>query len=276
MAYRTSSGARSAAPLASRHGDPPVRPNTTRAKLAAGQAVVGPLLSFNSPELVEFCGHIGFDFVLIDAEHNLLGPEPCQHLVRAAESGGLTPLVRVPRNEPSTILGYLETGAQGVVVPHVRSTADAQAAVRAVKYPPQGQRSAAGASRPANYGLTQSAADYFRAANAETLVIPLIEERAGFEHLEDIGAVPGVDLLFLGDGDLAMDMGYPGLRDHPEVRGVVDDAVRRGLAAGLALGGPAATADGVIDLQRRGFRLTLVPLVGLFGQASRDLLAAAR
>src|SRR5947209_2004664 len=252
MAYRTSSGARSAAPLASRQGDPPVRPNTARAKLEAGQPIIGPLLSFNSPELVEFCGHVGFDFVLIDAEHNLLGPETCQHLVRAAELGGLTPLVRVPRNEPSTILGYLETGAQGVVVPHVRERADAEAAVRAVKYAPEGQRSAAGASRPANYGLTQSAAGYFRAANAETLVIPLVKERAGFEDLEDIGAVPGVDLLFLGDGDLAMDMGYPGLRDHPDVRRVVDDAVRRGLSAGLALGGPAASGPAVASLLKQG------------------------
>src|SRR5438067_1428762 len=147
-----------------------MRTNTLKSKLAAGQPVVGPLLSFNSPELVEFLGLAGFDFVLIDAEHNLVDLDPCLQLVRAADAVGLTPLVRVPRNEPTTILAYLETGAQGIVVPHVRTADDAAAAVRAVKYAPVGRRSSAGSSRAAGYGLTQSAGEYFRAANEQTMV----------------------------------------------------------------------------------------------------------
>ena len=253
-----------------------MRPNRLKDRLAAGQPVVGPLLSFNSPELVELCGLAGFDFVLIDAEHNLVGLELCLNLVRAAEVAGLTPLVRVPKNDPVTILGYLETGVPGVMVPHVRTVADALAAVRAVKYPPEGARSAAGSSRPAGYGLTQSAADYFTAANAQTMVIPLVEEAEGFRNLEAIGATPGVDVLFLGDGDLAMDMGYPGRRDHPAVRAVVDDAVRRGTAAGLLLGGPATTSAAGRLLLERGFRFILVPLVSLFGDASRRFLTDVR
>ncbi len=253
-----------------------MRTNSLKARVANGEAVVGPLLSFNSPELVEFCAYLGFDFVLIDAEHNLVSPETCQHLVRAAEASGIVPLVRVPRNDQTLILPFLETGVLGVVVPHTRTRGDAEAAVRAVKYPPEGGRSAAGSSRPANYGLTQSAPDYFRAANAQTMVIPLVEEVEGFENLEEIGSVPGIDLLFLGDGDLAMDMGYPGQRDHPEVRKVVDSAVARGHAAGLALGAPAASSAAAAGLVETGMRLVLVPLTGLFAPAARELLNTAR
>ena len=253
-----------------------MRTNRLKERLAAGETAIGPLLSFNSPELVEFCGLAGFDFVLIDAEHNLVGPENCQQLVRAAEVAEITPLVRVPKNDQVTILGYLETGVAGVMVPHVRTVEDAAAAVRAVKYPPEGGRSAAGSSRPAGYGLVQSAADYFRAANAQTMVIPLVEEVEGFRNLEAIGRTPGVDLLFLGDGDLAMDLGYPGERYHPAVRAVVEDAVRRGREAGLTLGGPATTGEAAARLRGDGFRFVLVPLVSLFGGAVRRLQAELR
>ena len=253
-----------------------MRENRLKQRLAAGEVVVGPLLSFNSPELAECCALLGFDFVLMDAEHNLAGPETCLQLVRAIEAGGATPLVRVPRNDPASILPYLESGVQGVMVPHVRSAEDARAAVRAVKYPPEGNRSAAGSSRPANYGLTQPPAAYFREANAQTMVIALVEEVAGCQRLEEIGGVPGIDLLFLGDGDLAMDMGYPGQRDHPAVRAVVEDAIRRGRGAGLALGGPATTSAAAAGLVAAGVRFVLVPLVSLVADAGRAFLAAAR
>lgn len=253
-----------------------MRTNTLKSRWAAKEAVVGPLLSFNSPEIVEFCGYLGFDFVLIDAEHNLVSPETCQELVRAAESAGIAPLVRVPRNDQTTILPYLETGVMGVLVPHVRSRDDAEKAVRAVKYPPRGNRSAAGSSRPANYGLTQSPAEYFRAANDQTAVLALIEEEEGFRNLEEIGRVEGLDVLFFGDGDLAMDMGFPGQREHPDVRRVVNDAYARGRAAGFALGAPAVSGAVAAGLIRAGYQLVLVPLTTLLGTAGRQFLATAR
>jgi len=253
-----------------------MRTNTLKSRWAAKEAVIGPLLSFNSPEVVEFCGYLGFDFVLIDAEHNLVSPETCQELVRAAESAGIVPLVRVPRNNQTTILPYLETGVMGVLVPHVRTREDAEKAVRAVKYPPRGNRSAAGSSRPANYGLTQSAPDYFRAANEQTAVLALIEEAEGFQNLDEIGSVPDLDLLFFGDGDLAMDMGFPGQREHPEVRKVVEDALARGRAAGLALGAPAVSGPAAAGLIGTGYQFVLVPLTSLLGQAGRQFLQTAR
>jgi 4-hydroxy-2-oxoheptanedioate aldolase len=251
-----------------------VRRNTLKERLAQGHAIVGPLLSFNSGELVEFFGHLGFDFVLIDAEHNLVSPETCQDLVRAAETAGITPLVRVPRNDQTAILPYLETGVLGALVPHVQNKALAEQAVRAVKYPPRGNRSAAGSSRPANYGLTQQPAAYFEQANQETMVLALVEEAEGFRNLEEIGAVDGLDILFFGDGDLAMDMGFPGQREHPQVRHVVNDARTRGLASGFVLGAPAASGPAAAQLIGEGFRFILVPALSLVAQAGRQFLEA--
>ena len=253
-----------------------MRSNALKSRWAAKESVIGPLLSFNSPEIVEFCGHLGFDFVLIDAEHNLVSPETCQQLVRAAETAGIVPLVRVPRNDQTTILPYLETGVMGVLVPHVRTHADAEKAVRAVKYPPRGNRSAAGSSRPAGYGLTQAAADYFRVANEQTAVLALIEEAEGFQNLDEIGQVPDLDLLFFGDGDLAMDMGFPGQREHPDVRRVVEDALARGRAAGFALGAPALSGSAAAGLIHAGYQFVLVPLTSLLGAAGREFLKTAR
>jgi 4-hydroxy-2-oxoheptanedioate aldolase len=253
-----------------------MRTNTLKSRWTAKESVIGPLLSFNSPEIVEFCGYLGFDFVLIDAEHNLVSPETCQQLVRAAETAGIVPLVRVPRNDQTTILPYLETGVMGVLVPHVRTREDAEKAVRAVKYPPRGNRSAAGSSRPAGYGLRQSPAEYFAAANEQTAVLALIEEAEGFENLEEIGKVADLDLLFFGDGDLAMDMGFPGQREHPDVRRVVEDTLARGRAAGFTLGAPAVGGTAAAGLIRAGYQFVLVPLTSLLGQAGRQFLQTAR
>jgi len=97
--------------------------------MARGEGVVGAWVNLFAPDLVECCGYLGFDFVFLDGEHGLIGPAECLDLVRAADVASLVSFVRVPRNDPSTILGYLETGALGIVVPHVRTALEAQEAV---------------------------------------------------------------------------------------------------------------------------------------------------
>src|SRR6185369_12607097 len=122
-----------------------------KAKLKAGQPVFGVQVDTDWPELVEVLGHLGYDWVFLDAEHGPLSEAAVVGLVRAAESAGITPVVRVPRNEPETILRYLETGVAGIVVPQVNSGDEARRIVQAVKYPPVGARGI-GASRASGYG----------------------------------------------------------------------------------------------------------------------------
>ena len=119
-----------------------MRENRLLKMFGEGRLAVGATPPFVSPEAVEFMGIVGFDFVFLDAEHDAIGPETCQALVRAAELTGIEPLVRVPANNPQTILSYLETGALTVQIPHVNTAEEAHLAVQAVKYPPLGIRGA--------------------------------------------------------------------------------------------------------------------------------------
>src|SRR5205085_12142083 len=140
------------------------------AKLKAGQTVYGCFLRYADPTLAEVLGYQGWDFLMFDGEHAPLAERECENLVRAAELRGVTPLVRVPTNQPAVILRYLDPGAQGLHVPWINTAAEAEAAVRAVKYQPRGMRGLA-AVRAAAYGLAGSLAEYVQAANDQTLIV---------------------------------------------------------------------------------------------------------
>jgi 4-hydroxy-2-oxoheptanedioate aldolase len=230
-----------------------MRSNTTRGKLASGEPVAGLIVPVAAPVLVDLAALAGFDYVLIDTEHGHLGFEAAEHLVRAAEAAGITPLVRASHNAPAEILRLLDIGAQGVMVPQVSSAADAEAAVRAVKFHPRGNRGLAG-SRAAAYGLTGSMADYVVHANRETMVLALIEDIRALEDFEAILAVEGIDVLFIGASDLAQSMGYPGRPDHPRVRAAIDRIIAQGVAASRIVGVNAATAEVVASYYQRGVR----------------------
>jgi 4-hydroxy-2-oxoheptanedioate aldolase len=249
-----------------------MRSNTTRAKLASGEPVAGLIVPVAAPVLVDLAALAGFDYVLIDTEHGHLGFEAAEHLVLAAEAAGITPLVRASHNAPSDILRLLDIGAQGVMVPQVNSAADAEAAVRAVKFHPRGSRGLAG-SRAADYGLTGSMAEYVAHANRETMVLALIEDSRALDGLEEILAVEGIDVLFIGASDLAQSMGYPGRPDHPQVRAAIDRIIDQGVAASRIVGVNAATAEVVASYYHRGVRFFCLSPWHQLVEVWRDYLA---
>jgi 4-hydroxy-2-oxoheptanedioate aldolase len=250
--------------------------NKFKAELRAGRPVFGFYLHFPSPELVEFMGHAGFDYVFIDAEHFAFGLETTQALVRAAQLMGMTPIARVPKNDPELILGYLETGVLGVIIPHTNTAEDARAAVRAVKYHPLGNRGAGSRSRAANYGLTQSAPEYFEEANRQTLVIALVEEKEGFKNLPEIVRVEGVDAVSIGSGDLAMSLGFPGHANHPQVRALVEQARAQVKASGKALGATVNSAEAARNALAEGALYITLSLGDLMGKTVREFLTQAK
>lgn len=194
--------------------------NRLKASLRAGARVFGLLSSVPSPLLVEMLGYAGYDFVILDMEHVCLNPETLENMVRAAECSGLTPLVRVPGVAPDAILRALDCGAQGVVVPHVRSAGDAQAVVRASRYHPLGMRGISG-GRTTGFG-TLSLPEYFARANAEVMVVLMIEDEEGVEAIDEIVQVPGVDLVLEGAMDLSQSLGVPTQVQHPQVQGALE------------------------------------------------------
>jgi 4-hydroxy-2-oxoheptanedioate aldolase len=172
-----------------------------KARLAAGEPLLGALLRLGSEELVEMVAVSGFDFVLLDTEH---GPadvtELRRHLV-LAETHGVPVLVRVGGQEPALVLRVLDAGAQGVVAPHVDTPEQAAALVAAAHYPPAGTRGFATYGRAGRFGLVDAAAHHRRAA-AETLVFGMIESPAGVTQAAAIAATPGLDGIMVGTADL--------------------------------------------------------------------------
>lgn len=204
-------------------------------RLAAGP-VLGLSIMFDAPALVEMAGALGFDWVLLDCEHGALSIDRLEPLIVAAEAAGVAAIVRPPDNREETILRVLDRGAAGLQLPHIMNADEARAAVRAAKYHPQGERGLAVGTRSSRYGLNESVADYILRANAETLVCVQIEHADALAHIEEIAAVPGVDVVFVGAMDLSQSLGYPGATDAPAVKAAVDDALARILATGAWCG----------------------------------------
>jgi 4-hydroxy-2-oxoheptanedioate aldolase len=192
-----------------------LQPNAVKRKLRDGQEVYGLFCSIPAPALVEMIGCAGYDFVILDSEHTLVDPEGLENLIRAAEAVGLTPFVRVPESDPGAILRALDAGAMGVVVPHIRSRADVNAAIRAARYAPDGMRSLNGGRVP-GFGLIDLT-EYVRLANEEIMVVTMIEDAEGVEALPEILAGGGVDLVIEGAADLSQSYGLTWQTRHPEV-----------------------------------------------------------
>ena len=254
-----------------------MRENTAKAKLKAGQAIIGPLLGFTSPQLVEIAGRAGFDFLFIDCEHGAIGLDECENLVRAADLVELSTIVRVPENNPQQILRYLDLGAHGVQVPHVTTKDDALRAVDATKYAPQGSRGMGG-GRAADYGLGRYTGEaYLTFANEQTWVSAMIEDLEGIRNLDQILTVEGLDIIAIGPNDLAASLGHPGHSDHPDVQRTIDEIVAQTKAAGKAVGvGGNSNAESVRKNILRGATYLTLGYGPFIGQSARALLASAR
>ncbi|MFG2096775.1 HpcH/HpaI aldolase/citrate lyase family protein [Streptomyces sp. NPDC048612] len=196
-----------------------LRANEVRRRIGAGEEVYGLFSTLPEPTMVEMIGCAGYDFVILDTEHTLVDPQRLENLIRAAETTGLTPFVRVPEDDPGAVLRALDAGAMGIVVPHVRSRADIDAAIRAARYAPEGMRSLNGGRGP-GFGRIDPA-EYLRRANAEIMVIALLEDAEGVEAIDEILAPGGVDLVLPGPGDLSQSYGVPWEVRHPRVQEAV-------------------------------------------------------
>ena len=182
-------------------------------------------------EIVRIARSAGFDSLYVDLEHSSLTLDDTGQICMAALAVGLVPLVRVPANAPQYISRVLDGGALGVIAPNVRSAQEARAVVAAAKYPPLGQRGAAGGLPHLHY-QSFPAAEANAAMNAATMVVVQFESGEAIERADEIAAVDGVDLILIGSNDLMADLGIPGQFEHARVR----DAYARTIAACRAHG----------------------------------------
>lgn len=254
-----------------------MQPNKLKAKLKAGETVWGCFVRYPEATLAEVLGYYGWDYLLLDAEHSSLTPRDCENLARACELQEMTPIVRVTTNQPPVILRFLDTGVQGVQIPMINSREEAEAAVRAVKFHPRGNRGLAG-SRPANFGQTQpfSFKEYTAQSNAETMVIAQVETAQAVEALPEIVQVPDIDVIFIGPSDLSHSIGLPGEVNHPEVQALFDRIVEVVKPTGIAIGTLVPNVESALKWQERGARYLMITMEAILGPACRSFLQAAR
>lgn len=248
--------------------------NQAKKKLFGGETIYGVFCNLYSPMIVELIGHIGFDFVLVDAEHGPSEVESCEHMVRAANSAGIPIFIRVAMNIQQNILRYLDTGAQGIQLPMVSTRAEAEAVVQAVRYPPQGRRGLA-ATRAADYGLKMSLEDYTIMANEETLVVVQLETIEAMDNLGDILSVEGIDVFFIGPNDLSTSMGYIGQVNHPKVQAAIKRMVEEIHAAGKIAGTTAYNDKALARAKEQRFQYIVYNVIPMMVKSGQEYLKMA-
>ncbi len=194
----------------------------------------GMFCKTRDPMLIEALGACGLDFAILDCEHGANDLAVVGELIRAAELAGILPIVRVPEADPSLIGKYLDLGAGGVQIPNLRDAATARACVAAARFAPLGNRGVCRFVRAASYGRTPRQ-QYFSEAN-QALVILQVEGSDGIAALDDILAIDGCDILFIGPYDLSQSLGFPGEIEHPAVLAAIQDVVQRCAAKNRAVG----------------------------------------
>jgi 2-dehydro-3-deoxyglucarate aldolase len=247
----------------------PPLPNTFRKDLTAGKTLIGCWCSLASPISTEVMGYAGFDWLLIDGEH---APNDLDSIIlqlMALKDSTSAAVVRPQWAEPIIIKRLLDSGVYNFLMPYIETAEEAEAAVRATRYPPQGIRGVAVAHRSNRYGYQP---DYFSTINDNISVIVQIESRSGVEQVERIAAVEGVDGLFIGPNDLSAALGHFGEPQHPEVQQAIQHVVASARAHGKASGILAPVEGDARRYLELGMRVVAVGAdVGLLKSSSLAL-----
>lgn len=249
--------------------------NSLKDKLKNNERIKGCIIQAALPALAEICGLCGFDFAFIDAEHGPLSEGDCENLVRAAEVRGIVPIIRVPQNIPEVILRYMDIGAMGIIAPGISCREDAEAAVRAVKYHPFGERGLS-ATRSSEYGLGKPIAEYVAEANNETVVLAVIESQKAVENIMEILSVEGIDGVLIGTSDLSQSLGVAGQTNHPKVLEAFNKALDLGLKAGKPIGAVVRAGESPEKYFNIGVNIVLISAYSLLASAAKMFIKSCQ
>nr|WP_294529649.1 aldolase/citrate lyase family protein [uncultured Rhodopila sp.] len=249
--------------------------NKLRARIAAGKAAVNGWLAIPSGFSAEVMAQCGWDSVTVDLQHGVQDYQSMVQCFQAMQAHPITPLVRVPWNEPGIIGKCLDGGAMGIICPMVNNAAEAKALADASLYPPAGKRSN-GPIRAAMYG---EASSYQATANTEILVIAMIETQAGIDNIDEILSVPGISGIYIGPSDMGLSLGMIPIldREEPVILEIYDKLLasckKHGKFAGLHNG----TASYAARMIQKGFQfVTIANDSGLMARAAREAVSATR
>lgn len=198
-----------------------------------GMAPLGTWLMSGGPATAEAMGFCGYDFLVLDMEHVPIDLADAVEILRTIAGTPALPVVRLPWSEQVMVKRVLDAGAQTLMFPFIESAEEARRAVSFTRYPPDGVRGVAAVHRASRFGNDRT---YLRDAGTRIAVIAQLETPQALARLEEIASVPGIDMLFVGPGDLAAAMGHIGDIAHDDVQAAIEDAARRARAAGKPIG----------------------------------------
>lgn len=226
--------------------------NRLKRALAAGRACVGTVVTLNNVAVAEMLARVGYDWLWFETEHTSLGLESLQAMLAATNGSDVSTVVRVPWNDKTMIKRALDLGPDALIIPLVNTREETEYAVRAMKYPPWGERGA-GMARAQSYG--GQLMEYLQMANDEVMVIPMLEHIHGVENIDDIVKVKGIDAIMVGALDLSGSMGLLGQTSHPDVEAAVQKVLSACKRAGIPCGAVAMAPEQADERIEQGFTL---------------------
>ncbi|SFP77057.1 2-dehydro-3-deoxyglucarate aldolase [Nitrosomonas cryotolerans] len=199
-----------------------------KSKLIRSELTIGSWITLGHPAIAEIMAAAGFDWLVLDMEHSVLELNEVQTIIQVLDGKQCPAIVRLTSNHPDQIKRVLDAGATGIMVPMIKSAADAKAAVKAVYYPPRGQRGV-GLARAQGYGASFPA--YQRWLEDNAIIVAMIEHVDAVNTIDAILAVPEIDAYIIGPYDLSGSMGRPGELNHPEVQAAIEQIYYAGCRA---------------------------------------------
>lgn len=214
-------------------------PNKLKRDLNSGKVCIGATITMSNPVVAEIMSHIGFDWLWFETEHTAMSLESVLNMLQATNGSDVSTIVRVPWNDKTMIKRVLDTGPDGVIIPLVNTKEEAEMAVKAIKYPPLGERGA-GLARAQCYGMQMG--EYLKTANDEVVTILMIEHIDAVNNIDEILTVKGVDSVMVGALDLSGSMGILGQTGDERVENAIQKTLeackRAKIPCGIVAGSP--------------------------------------
>ena len=219
-----------------------MKTSTVKDKMKRGENILCVASHYTTPAIIELIGRFGFDCLWICNEHIGINRETLENLIRAARINGMDAMVRIVRGNYDDFIQPLEMGAKGIMIPHVLTPEDAARIVADTKFPPQGHRGIDGVNPDADMGFMETKA-YMQFSNENTFLVPQIESVEALGRWEEIAAVKGIDILFVGPADLSNSMGLAGEIQHPRVQEAIQRVARACEKNGIYCGTPGIDVE---------------------------------
>ncbi len=249
--------------------------NRLKTIFGEGKTALGAVLTMPSVQMAQALSRMGFDWVLVDMEHYPMDVRDVHETIAAMAGTDTAPLVRIHWNRHWLAKPALDVGALGIVFPMIRNREEAEEAVAAVKYPPEGERGWGPTYAQLRWDLGPQ--EYARLANEGIVTVGLIEHEQAVRNISSIAGTPGLDVAFIATSNLAASLGHLGDVQHPMVLEAISEIEKAVFESDAILGGIAKSAEAATQMIRRGYRfLNLGSDIDLLSRTASALLDSIR